>query len=299
MYVDFTVVECLTAQSLSKVDRIFHLHEGSSDEVRLLRLMSGVADVLVTRTGSTYPIRENNLVFPSVVHSKARALSFQTCLSPDCTRTDLAAYYKKTKQSNRELFRLLVAEYCHFSVSTILGNHTRAFLHVYRILELISYMFPLIHASQSSSYYGTYTQLKAFFADKKDAGELLFFKTFLQQIMGANGYLGFGLLLEFTGVSPDVNRRYIKIVKELLDSNDIIRVTDPTQIELVIDALIGLIIDVRNRWFHFAIGGRRNLSSFDMPEPDDFFAPLNKAAMNWISVIYLEVLQVSVEHRVG
>lgn len=261
--------------------------------------MSGVADILVTRNGYTYPIRENNLVFPSTTQTKPTALAFLTCLSPECTRTDLAVYYKKTKQSNRELFRLLVAEYCHYSVSSIQGNHTRAFLHVYRILELVSYMFPLIHASQSGSYYGTYKQLKAFFSDKKDAGELLFFKTFLQQVMGVKGNLGFGLLLEFTGVSAEVNRRYIRIVKELLEANDIIRVTDPTQIELVIDSLIGLVIEVRNRWFHFAIGGRRNLSSFDMPEPDDFFAPLNKAAMNWISIIYLEVLQASVEHRTG
>ena len=56
-----------------------------------------------------------------------------------------------------------------------------SFVHIYRALEFISYSFPLIYASKSMDYRGSYEKLKKYMSGER-AGELNFFKLFLKEL---------------------------------------------------------------------------------------------------------------------
>ena len=56
-----------------------------------------------------------------------------------------------------------------------------SFVHIYRALEFMSYSFPLIYASKSMDYRGSYGNLKKFMSGDSD-GELKFFKIFLKEL---------------------------------------------------------------------------------------------------------------------
>ena len=55
--------------------------------------------------------------------------------------------------------------------------------------------------------------------------------------------------------------------------------------------LIDLTITLRNRYFHQKTGdGGGNFTSSEFPESDTFFENINDLIMNWIALIYVEII---------
>ena len=91
-----------------------------------------------------------------------------------------------------------------------------SFVHIYRTLEFMSYSFPMIYASKSMDYRGSYEHLKKFMNGDSD-GELKFFKTFLKELFKNN------ILLENKKLKNETKEIVNKILKiKLLTSSSII-----------------------------------------------------------------------------
>src|SRR5690606_30127887 len=101
-------------------------------------------------------------------------------LSPPLKISDLDTYLNKTKRENIQYYTLLLEEFCSYFISKQRNSFTKGFLHLYRIIEFISYSFPLIYSSYSRDYYGTFNQLKNYFSEKN---ELSFFDSFIKKVL--------------------------------------------------------------------------------------------------------------------
>ena len=80
---------------------------------------------------------------------------------------------------NQKFFERLTQEFNNYYFYQNRRSFTTAFAFIYRILETISYAFPLIYATKTNDFRGTYTLLKDYMSGNKDKGELGFFKSFI------------------------------------------------------------------------------------------------------------------------
>lgn len=163
-----------------------------------------------------------------------------------------------------------------------------AFVHIYRALEFMSYSFPLIYASKSMDYRGSYDHLKKFMTGDNN-GELRFFKTFLKELFKDN------LLFEYEFEIYFLNGNE-RLIKEELERviNSAYYVFDGNTMKIRFANVIDLIISIRNRYFHMLVGtGVDNFFDIHYDKREMFLA-MNSAFINWLAMIYKEIAIYSV-----
>ncbi|QNN40464.1 hypothetical protein [Pedobacter roseus] len=148
----------------------------------------------------------------------------------------------------------------------------------------------MIYASLSRDYHGSFNKLKNFFDSSKS--ELTFFDEFVKKLLDTS-LLESPLIFNFNTLSPDLNKNHFVIIKQFLTDNNIDNQIQNVSITTSYQHLLKLAIDLRNRYFHFAVGGQRNIRSIDIIENDVFFKIINEELCNWLSIIYFDILAVS------
>lgn len=288
----FTYSEAIESRYLRHVRPQFNLANPITSESKLIRLLVGT--VRVTNIYSTDSFDQFNnysvLGRPQNVPVSTRALT--TCLSGH-TIDELCEYLDKTKYLNNDFFLHLLEEISCYFYKKSRSSHTVCFLHLYRALEYISYSFPLIYASSSREYHGSFNKLKNFFVDGSK-NELLFFDEFVNKLLDTS-LLESPLVFNFDSLSNEINRNHFNIIKGILTTNNIDGEVRNVSITTTYQHLIKLTIDLRNRYFHFAVGGQRNIRSSEIIENDIFFKLINEELLNWISIIYFEILSNAIE----
>lgn len=163
-----------------------------------------------------------------------------------------------------------------------------AFVHIYRTLEFMSYSFPLIYASKSMDYRGSYENLKKFMSGDFD-GELKFFKTFLKELFKNNLLFEY----EFEIYFLNGNEGLIKEELERVIKNSYYNY-DGNTMKIRFANVIDLIITLRNRYFHMLVG--KGMDNFYDTRYDkrEIFLAMNPVFINWLSLIYREIAIYSV-----
>ncbi len=163
-----------------------------------------------------------------------------------------------------------------------------AFVHIYRTLEFMSYSFPLIYASKSMDYRGSYENLKKFMSGDSD-GELKFFKTFLKELFKNNLLFEY----EFEIYFLNGNEGLIKEELERVIKNSYYNY-DGNTMKIRFANVIDLIITLRNRYFHMLVG--KGMDNFYDTRYDkrEIFLAMNPVFINWLSLIYREIAIYSV-----
>lgn len=191
-------------------------------------------------------------------------------------------YFINNRRNNRIYENIL------FEISTYFWNTKRcsisAFINLYRCLEYISYSFPMIYASKTTDFEGSYNSLRNFF--KSDSGELKFFKYFMTALFNHDpSFHNFEFNIPITISDPnnmfasDLERIYDKL--EFDYTNGIFSIEFKNMHEFF--------MTTRNRYFHMSINqGRMNFSSthYDIYE---FFESINPFILNWLSIIILQI----------
>lgn len=287
----YTFQEAIDGRFLRHLKPEFELNDQTSNEAKLIRLLLGT--VTLTNNYSTESIDQFNNYSDLGIseNSPVTTKPPRECLSRTGNLTALCDYLDKTKNTNNQYFLHLLEEICSFFYKKNKGSHTTAFLHLYRAIEYISYSFPLIYASVSRDYYGSFNKLKHYFDTSKS--ELSFFDEFTQKVLD-EVLLDTPLTFDFNTLSPDINRNHFNIIKQILTAGKIDNETPNVSITTSFKHLLKLTIDLRNRYFHFAVGGKRNIRATEIIENDIFFSKINDDLLNWISMIYFEILLVSV-----
>ncbi|MBX2827591.1 MAG: hypothetical protein KTR22_05480 [Flavobacteriaceae bacterium] len=287
---NYTFQEAIDPRFIRHLRPEFELNNQTSNEAKLIRLLLGT--VIVTNNYSTdsFDQFKNYSELGISENLTVSTKPIRECLLPNGDLTVLCSYIDKSKNSNNSYFLHLLEEITSFFYKKNKGSHTTAFLHLYRSIEYISYSFPLIYASVSREYYGSFNKIKNYFDTSKS--ELLFFDEFTLKILD-DGLLDTPLTFNFNTLSQDINRNHFQIIKHILTAERIDNEVPNVSITTTYKHLLKLAIDLRNRYFHFALGGKRNIRGTEIIENDVFFSIINDDLLNWVSMIYFEILLVS------
>lgn len=296
----FSYSECLPLRSRQAIPSLLQIRQKASEEVLLLRLLTGTIDIKNNVTGAKLVQRTNYTLFEYQQNSRISAKTiFNVYTNDNISQTKFVEYYTECfKFGNRTLFKNLLLELANFFYQKQKNSHATAFLHLYRSFELVSYCFPLFYASKSTSYEKTFVSLKEYFA--KVDGERPFFKKFVHEhLFQGDLRLDQSLSINITAPKPILQQQYFEALKKLCDNNKAIDIKSSApnnQIVISRRGLTSLIIDLRNRYFHLLTGDfNEKFSSGELSEVDNFFFLVNDIILNWISVIYFQILKKTID----
>lgn len=289
---NYTYSECIELRFIRHLKPQFSFNSVPSNEALLIRLLLGTLKVTNTYSTESFDQFTNYSILGKTLNNPVSTRPITSCLLPEYNINEICAYLDKTKYVNSEFFLHLLEELSSYFYKKTKGAHTTCFLHLYRSIEYISYSFPLIYASISREYYGSFNKLKNYFDTSKN--ELLFFDEFLKRILDES-LLQSPLVFNFNTLSPNINKNHFNIIKAILGNDNIDSEVRDVSITTSYQHLLKLSIDLRNRYFHFAIGGQRNIRSTEIIENDVFFQLINEEVLNWISIIYFEILAASMD----
>lgn len=241
-----------------------------SNQYLLVRSLLGSIDIQTG--GRSIAQTRDYSVFPGVDQALSAASAFQKFLKVYGLGCTPEAFIKRTAADNRAFYQDLLAEFSNYFLETERGSHTSAFVHLYRILERLSYSIPLLYCSLSRDYMGTFSDLKAMFASDNDrSGEFGLFNKFLSQgKLIDTTLLDSAYRIDFSA-SPINKRRHFELIQR--HSDKFIGADDTTyQVEIKFRDVPELLRNVRNRFFHFRTGdGQRNISMREIYDTNGFF----------------------------
>ncbi|MHC3921424.1 hypothetical protein [Alcaligenes nematophilus] len=260
----------------------------------LLRLLSGNLGVLLGE--KRLPQRVNYFSPSFTAFGSMWAKKFPPLLGEDLTIEDIDEYIQIKKFTNKSFYREILYEALNFFVHQQRGGHTSAFIYLYRLLERISYCFPLIYVSMTDDFKKSYNTVKSFFGDSKDKDELGFFKTFIDTIFKDDAILQTTVDFDFctSGQNPGVAEKLCKVIKDLLGK-------DFRKENLLRDSSISVeygnvgrfIITIRNSFFH-NLSRKDNINSEELKDSDTLFKLINTNCLHWICSVFLAVISYNI-----
>lgn len=284
--------ENITGIDDSKLPGELVVNERIPNEAVLIRLLCGTLIVKYNANGEEKEIAQNtNYSVPGKTNNESFSQNIFRdffCLTKfnKAERRTIDNYIKMNRR-NHFVHENLLSEL----TSAIIWQETspiESFVHIYRALEFISYSFPLIYASKSIDYRGTYEKLKKFM-NGDTSGELKFFKLFIKELFKDN------ILMDYEFEAYFLNGCETKVETELHRITDTIYYNfEGNTMKIRLANIMDLIVTLRNRYFHMLVGqGKENFydTSYDKR---DLFSALNPMFINWLTLIYKEIVDYSV-----
>lgn len=281
----YKYIDDLSKTHLNKLPESLKLCSCSSEAV-LLRLFSG--SVKMQSESGIIMRQKIDYTTLSYTESTRDNQAFSRILTEIFSSDEaviLCNRYFSQNRKNSRIYNQMLIEITKYFMNEK-KSPTVAFIHLYRCLEFMSYSFPLIYASKSKDFMGTFTNLKNFLKGDVD-GELKFFKNFTNEM-----FLSEPTTLTYIFEMPVNSDNLEKL------SNEFKRVILPHNYEFE-DGMIrvefqnmhSLFVTIRNRYFHNLVGqNNKNIEAFDYCI-DDLFLSLNSHFLNWIAYIFITILQ--------
>lgn len=156
------IQKCLTERGLDSI------------AIYLLSLLKGYTEYVIDNRNIEQKI--NYSIYQYKRNNKSTSQNFIHLLT--------AITDKKTIFENSEFYTSVTVEFLQCFYYKKQHNGIASFMHIYRILERISYALPLIYAKSTKDFSKTYESLKKFFSNSDShTGELSFFKKSLKYIL--------------------------------------------------------------------------------------------------------------------
>lgn len=269
------------------------LHSQCSEENLLVRLLLGTTKLVHS---PSQKLINQNINYSVLGCPQVRSRNYQyierSLLAYEITAYDLDRLLRKTLVQ-RDYYKELLSECCNFFFRTSKGEHTLAFLHLYRFLEHISFAFPVLYAARTSNFNEAYGSLKEYLGNSEKK-ELAFFKKFVKTAI-SDDLRNETAKINFEAISTDFQSNIYKTVVGQISAEHITSSTIDSEIVLKNDGILELCINMRNRYFHFTTTNSNNISNTLIGDPDSLFNLINLPILNWLVVIYFETLK----HRVN
>ncbi|ENV71482.1 hypothetical protein F946_03161 [Acinetobacter johnsonii ANC 3681] len=283
----FEAIECFSSSVLTSLPEKLILKDDPDVAIFynliLIRLLTGNLDIYCNKEELNLEQRFNFYELPGSIQP---------------LNQNLGGYFNITNQEladcisanvNRALYKELFFEFCSYFFAKQKGNNETAFIHIYRILERISYAFPLIWASKQNDYYGTFDKLKKFF-EKKDAKELNAFKMFLSSFLGST-LLSVNSEINLFSVEDDWKALHYQSLISLIGEDNAESFLENERVTIKNNLVIDLIVNVRNKYFHALTGKDQSFTSEHLICPNEFFECINSVCISWLAFIVVEVIK--------
>jgi hypothetical protein len=289
-YVAFSYLDKLSQRVHSQLPQHLKLTgERDSELLLILRLLSGNVELTHNYSNSVMNSRVNYFS-GDLVRANNWKREFPVLFSEDTTAEDLSIFIQNTKYVNRSFYSAILAEISQFILHTKRGSHTSAFIFLYRILEKISYAFPLIYASKTQDFLRSFGHLKELMVGDKEKKELGFFKAFIGMLYENDSISDTSIDIKLNSNEPQVREQMYKSLKEVIDNSIIHEDSNEYDVLAIKYTDMGsFIINIRNRFFHNLNGGAKNIESDKVVDTDELFSFINPMAMHWISMVFLQV----------
>lgn len=214
-YQTFSYFENLPIRTLSQLPNSLKIVGTSDPEILLImRLLSG--NVELTHNYSNNRVKSRTNYFSSdLIAFTNWNREFPSLISEDVTSADISTFIDENKYVNRSFYSKVLSEVSQFLLHKKKGSHTSAFIYIYRILEKISYAFPLIYASKSQDFLSSFNQLKNMMVGDKEKKELGFFKIFIEMLYENDSISSTSIDININANDIDVQRQMYKVLKEV------------------------------------------------------------------------------------
>ncbi|MCI8684096.1 MAG: hypothetical protein HFH50_14185 [Lachnospiraceae bacterium] len=259
-----------------------------SNEAVLIRLLLGTLHIKYFIGERQRALdQKNNYSIPGSIENdmlaEERIKDFFSLEEFDNTEKESINKYLKFNRRNHFIHEELLSELTN-AIIWQKQSPIESFVHIYRTLEFMSYSFPLIYASKSMDYRGSYEKLKKFMSGDSD-GELKFFKTFLKELFKDNILYAY----EFDILFPSDNINLILAeLQRVISENYYIFEGETMKIKFA--NVADLLITLRNRYFHMLIGkGTDNFYDIRY-DKRELFSVMNPVFINWLTMIYKEIV---------
>lgn len=288
----FSYSEYLSTGTLQKLPDELNVSIGTAPEVLLiLRLLSGSIKLNHIKSQCSFIQTDNYFISDLKGYGQHWRKKFPMLVGDDYSAENLALYVKRNKFKNRVFYKNILSEISYFLYYQKNGNHSVAFIFLYRLLENISYAFPLTYVSKTDDFKRTYTFLKEIMNGNKDSGELGFFKSFVTKLFHDTPIVESSIDL-FINVDTEEEQEHIyKLLKNLCTTSMLSdRSVQPRILSIKYIEFGSFIITLRNRFFHYMNGGAQNIESSEISDIDLLFSIINKQSLHWVSSILLEII---------
>lgn len=264
----------------------------ASTEGALIRLLCGKVDIIYNVEDREKVIKQplDYTVLPAKNNNKLTYQVFSKAIGYDILDVDVCEKFnryltinRKNKFVHEQLLNEMSSAFIYQSISPI-----ESFVHIYRTLEFMSYTFPMIYASCSQNYKGSFENLKKFMSGDSD-GELKFFKIFLNELFKDKDMI---LSYSFDVAIDSANIDAIKKELSRVISKNYYEIDNKT-FSIKFLNVADLMITLRNRYFHMLIGkGTENFYDITY-DKRELFQSFNPMFINWITVIFQQIVHYS------
>lgn len=299
----FELTELESPDASFSVGEEFKLSSNTPAYFNILRIISG--NIRITNIDSAQFIIANQNFLANWYefnNDDSFEKNISKILNESIEIEDLKLFFfdRRFNLKNKEFFTRLENEFCNFLVYNAKGSHTTAFVFIYRILEVMSYSFPLIYSAKTYDFKHTYGILKEIFDSNtgNSKGELGFLKSAIQVIFKESELMDTSVDIELNE-ELEKNEKLYKAIRSVVKEQSIYHqdTVPNSKISICFGQVSSFIITLRNRFFHLFNRGDKNLESHEIIDPDYFFSKLNLQLFGWICVIYTEILRFLLEEH--
>lgn len=264
-----------------------------------IRLLMGTIDVENKRTAQNTKLRrchvsqnQRSLVQGTLANLVAKIFD------GDLSTGDFGEYLAKGGRENSVFWEEVKGELCLCLVAEKRKQHLHAFLHLYRVLELISIALPLVYASTEPDYKKSMKLLRSLTHNPRD-GELAVFRNFTAHIARKGGYekllIGYDYSCSDEIWQKNASKQFESYV---LDARKIGEIrTDYSGFDVKFSHVPLLLVNTRNRMFHRLLSGE-NFNLDELNGVDDICATVTRPTIYWLSLVIIEILKSHVKRFV-
>lgn len=257
----------------------------------LLELIMGKMEILNSSGEILYNQETNYARLPAEIQITHTYEQFNEILNTDVLDDDcrnICNRFMLYDRTNNFVYEHILNELTQFFVINQ-ASPCEGFVHLYRTLEFMSYSFPLIYASKSRNYRGTYDSLKKLLSGDA-GGELKFFEKFLKEIFDDD----IAYQYEFEVLVDSDNIDKLKSEFQEIFKMDFFTFEGNT-LFFKFKKVTELFIEIRNRYFHMLLGqGKNNFLNIEY-DKNDLFRSLNPIFINWLVIIFVKIIQHGIE----
>jgi hypothetical protein len=275
----------------------FYICENSSEISVLFRVLSGSC-IIINKNNET-PVEINrNYFFSDFRNNSDSDVSFLNDFEEGINLSDYESFIKKTAFKHRKFYKYFLSEITGAIYNEELEKHTASFVHLYRAYEYLSYSFPMIYASKTDNFMGTFENLRKWMTNSDsdgNKGELKFYKSYVSTLFKGLPELSTTIDINITAKEEFKEYIFLSLTKKALEWNSEEKFTPltikPNKISINFLDFHSFIINLRNRYFHYSNSRSDNISTDDIIDSDLLFSIVNKCGINYITRIFHETVK--------
>lgn len=265
------------------------------------RLLCGSVDLKKRSDGETVRLRDCH-----IRQVKARAKKhvsrdiINILFDGDLTEDDADTFLRKSARENLKFWEELRGELCFCLYWRSKGRHVEAFLHTYRILELISVAIPLVYASRIADFREAIKFIKALSKNDRD-GDLAILRYFSEEISKNATYARLSVDFPFSGIPAEVHSELAGQIDRWVLSERVIdgELLDPVSdgVRVKFSSVSSYIASCRNRLFHNALSND-NFKVDALQGPEAICKMIVDPALYWFGFVFVEIIKAQAERYV-